>query len=153
MRSINKLFLVACGYTVLILTLLYIFAAISGFIAPAISLGQFALVLSSGLVIALAEFMYDHLKLNKLIKCLIHYVVLLIAFCLIFIISGKISAQRPAAVFVAIMLYTIMYFVIWSIVHFSRKAINGIDDKLDAKKKSKKPQTKKSYKSLYSEGD
>ena len=153
MRRINKLFLTGCGYTVLILTLFYLYAAISGFVSPAIAPGQYALILISGLVISLAEFMYEQLNVKKTLKCIIHYGVLLVAFCLIFIISGKISMQRPAAIFVAIVLFTFMYFLLWTVVHFSRKAINRMDDKLDAKTKAKEEKKKKGYKSLYSDGD
>ena len=153
MRRIHKLFLVGCGYTVLILSLFYAFAAISEFTSTAIAPGQFALILVSGLVIALAELMYEELKVKKAIKCIIHYAVLMIAFCLIFIISGKISAQKPAAVFIAIMLYTLLYFVIWTIAHFSRKAIDRMDDKLEKKNKAKQTKAKKEYKSLYRDGE
>lgn len=151
MRRINKMFLMACGYTVLILTLFYAFAAISKFISPAIAPKQFALILAFGFIISLAEFMYDSLKLKTALKCIIHYCVLMVAFCFIFIISGNISAQKPSAVFVAIILYTFMYFVIWTIVHFVRKAINRMDDKLEEKTKTVNSITKKGYKSLYSD--
>ena len=153
MRRIHKLFLVGCGYTILILLLFYAFAAISAFVAPAITFGQFLLILICGFVVSLAEFMYEELKVKKAYKGLIHYFVLLVAFCLIFIVSGKISAQRPATVFVAVVLYTFLYFIILAIVHFSRKAINKIDDKLASKKKVTQNQKKKGYKSLYSDGN
>lgn len=153
MRRIHKLFLVGCGYTVLILSLFYAFAAISEFVMPAIAPGQFALIFASGLVISLAEFMYEQLKVKKVLKCIIHYFVLMVAFCLIFIISGKISAQKPAAVFIAIILFTLLYFVIWTIVHFSRKAIDRMDDKLEKKNKAKQTKAKKGYKSLYMDGE
>lgn len=157
MRRINKIFLTGCGYTVLILTLFYLFAAISQFVSTAIAPGQFALILCFGLLISFAEFMYEELKLKRIYKCIIHYTVLLLAFCVIFIGSGNISAQRPAAVFVAIMLYTILYFVVWAIVHFARKAIDRADDKLDKRTKiknaEKKDKIKKEYKPLYGDGD
>lgn len=154
MRRIHKMFLTGCGYAILILALFYAFAAVSKFTSTAIAPGQFALILVFGLIIALAEFMYEQLKLKKVFKCLIHYFVLLAAFCSIFIISGNISTKRPAAVFVAIILYTFLYFVIFAIVHFSRKFINFMDDRLEANsKKSKEDKQKKSYKSLYSDGD
>ena len=101
--------------------------------------------------------MYEELKLKRIYKCIIHYTVLLLAFCVIFIGSGNISAQRPAAVFVAIMLYTILYFVVWAIIHFARKAIDRADDKLDKRTKiknaEKKDKIKKEYKPLYGDGD
>lgn len=155
MRRIHKIFLTGCGYAVLILTLFYAFAAISKFVSTAIAPKQFALILSFGLIIALAEFMYEQLKLKTVFKCLIHYGVLLAAFCFIFIMSGNISTKRPSAVFVAIILYTFLYFIIWTVVHFSRKAINLMDKKLESKasKIKSNENKKKGYKSLYSDGD
>ncbi len=158
MRRINKIFLTGCGYAILILTLFYAFAAISQFVSQAIAPKQFALIVSFGFIISLAEFLYEELKLKKALKCVIHYAVLLVAFCLIFIVSGNISVQKPSAVFVAVILYTALYFTIWVIVHFIRKAINSADDKLDAKheganKTDKKSDNKATYKSLYSDGD
>ena len=155
MRRINKLFLTGCGYTILILMLFYAFAAISGFVSKSIAPGQFALILFFGLLISLAEFMYEQLKLRKVYKCLIHYGVLMVAFCMIFIISGNISAQRPAAVFGAIFIFTVLYFTLYAIVRLVRGAIDRADDKLDEKSKNKeeKASNKGTYKSLYSDGE
>ena len=154
MRRINKLFLTGCGYTVLILTMFYTFAAVSKFISQSIAPKQFTLILFFGFAISAAEFMYEQLKLKKVYKCLVHYCVLLLAFCFIFIVAGNISSQRPAAVFVAIILYTVLYFTIWSIVHFVRKAINKADDALDKKTKNNANEPKKgTYKSLYSDSN
>lgn len=158
MRRIHKIFLAGCGYTVLILTLFYAFAVISKFVSQSIAPQQFSLILSFGFIISFAEFLYEELKLKKVYKCLIHYAVLLVAFCLIFIVSGNISAQKPSAVFIAIILYTILYFAIWAVVHFVRKSIDLADDKLDTKQKKsekngKNTSQKESYKPLYSDGD
>lgn len=155
MRRINKLFLTGCGYAILILTLFYAFAAVSQFVSQAIAPGQFALILLFGFVISLAEFMYEELKVKKVFKCLIHYAVLLVAFYLIFVISGNISVQRPAAVFGAVVIFTALYFTVYAIVHLVRRAINGADDSLDKRSEIKNSKTSKknSYKSLYSDGE
>ena len=151
MRRINKLFLTGCGYTILILSLFYAFAALSELVSPAIAPQQFSLILTFGLLIALAEFMYEQLKIKTVFKCLIHYCVLLVAFCFIFIMSGNITNRGPSVVFVAVILYSVLYFVIWTIVHFVRKVINAMDDKLDARtqKVEEAKKAKKPYKSLY----
>ena len=155
MKRINKIFLTGCGYAILILTMFYVFAAVSQFVSQSIAPGQFALILFFGFLISLAEFMYEQLKLKKALKCLIHYGVLLVAFCLIFVVSGKISAQRPAAVFASIVIYTALYFVIYAVVHFVRRAIDGADSMLDKKTEANriKKENKPTYKSLYSDGD
>ena len=157
MRRINKLFLNGCGYAILILSLFYAFAVISKFTSQSIAPGQFLLILTFGFIISFAELMYEELKLGKLLKCIIHYAVLLVAFCLIFIVSGNIAVQRPAAIFGAIVIYTALYFAVYATVHFMRIAICRADDKLDKisdSKKAKANNSKKStYKSLYSDGD
>lgn len=154
MRKINKLFLTGCGYAILILTLFYAFAAISGFVSKSIAPGQFALILFFGFLISFAEFMYEQLKLRRIYKCLVHYGVLLTAFCLIFIISGNISAQRPAAVFGAIVIFTALYFTLYAITRLVRGAIDRADDRLDEISKNKKEKSNKgTYKSLYSDGE
>lgn len=156
MRRINKIFLTGCGYAILILTLFYAFASISQFTSRSIAPGQFALILSFGFIISFAEFMYEELKLRKILKCFIHYAVLFVAFYLIFVISGNISTQRPAAVFAAILIYTALYFTVFAIVYFARHAINRLDNKLDkrsAEKVSEKSNKKGTYKSLYSKGE
>ena len=157
MRRINKLFLTGCGYAILILSLFYAFAAVSKFVSQSIALGQFLLILTFGFVISLAELMYEELKLKKALKCVIHYFVLLVAFCIIFIVSGNIALQRPAAIFGAILIYTALYFAVYAIVHFTRLAIERADDKLDKRDERKSHKAKESkkgtYKSLYSDGD
>ena len=154
MRRINKLFLTGCAYTVIILALFFIFAAISKVATAEISPRQFTLVLAFGMIISCAEFMYEALKIKKIYKCLIHYFVLMIAFYVVFIKFGKLSSQGPARVFVAIFLYTAFYFIVWTIVHFLKKGINKADDALD-KKTANIPATKSkgAYKSLYSDSD
>lgn len=155
MRRINKLILTACGYAILMLTLFYAFASISQFVSKSIPPQKFALILFFGFIIALAEFMYEELKLKKIYKSLIHYAVLLVAFCVIFIVSGNISSSRPSAIFASIVIFTAAYFAILALVHFARKAINSADDKLDKREANKTPKEKSkgSYKSIYSDGD
>lgn len=153
MRRIHKIFLSGCGYAILILSLFYAFAATFKFISPEIAPKQFYLILTFALVIAIAEFMYEQLKVKTVYKCLIHYGVLFIAFLVIFVILGNISTQKASVIFIALIIYTFLYFVIWTIVHFVRKAINRMDDKLEAKTKSAKKTEKKNYKSVYSDGE
>lgn len=148
MKNIEKLLLTGCGYSVLILTIFYIFAALTGFSAPAIAPGRFALILFFGMIISFAELMYNCLKIKKSLRGIIHYGVLLVAFCVIFIISGNIISGKAAAVFVAVVVYTLLYFTMWLIIHFVRKAINAADNKIDKKIKPKQKKGKE-YKSLY----
>ena len=152
MRKLEKLFLTGCGYAILILTLFYIFAAATKLTATAIAPAQFFLILLFGFIISLAELMYNLLNVRKIFRCLIHYAVLLVAFCAIFIISGNISAGKASSVFVAVILFTMLYFAIWFTVHLVRKTISKADDALDNRMHSKK-EKKTKYKPLYNDTD
>ena len=150
MKKIENFLLTGSGYTVLILTIFYAFAAISKFTSPAITFPQYLLILAFGYIIAFAELIYNVLNLKSWLKGLIHYGVLLFAFCVIFIISGNIKAGRAAAVFAAIILFTMLYFALWGMIHLIRKTVRAADEKIDAKQPKAK---KEKYKSLYSNED
>ena len=150
MRKIEKLFLTGCGYSVLILTLFYLFAALTKFVSPAITTAQFTIIVVFGMLISLAELLYNTLKIKKIARCFVHYAVLFIAFFVIFIIMGKTTSGKAPAIFVAIVLYTILYFTLWLIIHLIRKTISAVDDKIDSRApKSKTQKETKEYKPLY----
>ena len=149
MKKIEKALLAGSAYTVGIVALFYLFAAITEFVSPAITTGQFFLILLFGMIISFTGFFCSLLKFNKVIRCLIHYSVLLVAFCFIFIISGNIASGRASAVFVAIVLYTALYFFGWFTVMLIKKSISGLDAKLDAKQSTRKKQVKEPYKPIY----
>ena len=105
MKRLEKTLLAGCGYTVLILTLFYAFAAISEFTSAAITIQRYLLITAFGFIIAFAELMYASLNLKNWLRGLIHYGVLLTAFIAIFIISGNIKSGRASAVFAAIIIF------------------------------------------------
>ena len=151
MKRLEKTLLAGCGYTVLILTLFYAFAAISEFTSAAITLPRYLLIVSFGFIIALAELMYKSLNLKNWLRGLIHYGVLLTAFIAIFIVSGNIKSGRASAVFAAIVIFTMLYFAFWGVIHLVKKTIMIADERLDARSpKIKEAKTTKEYKSLYS---
>ena len=150
MKRLEKTLLAGCGYTVLILTLFYAFAAISEFTSAAITIQRYLLITAFGFIIAFAELMYASLNLKNWLRGLIHYGVLLTAFIAIFIISGNIKSGRASAVFAAIIIFTMLYFAFWGVVHLAKKTVRAADKRLNErapKDKSEKP--KKGYKPLY----
>lgn len=150
MKRIQSILLGAAGYTVLILLLFYIFASVSGFTESEIGFGMFALILAFGVLISLADrLLYlDALKLP--VRIIIHYAALMVAFSVIFIGSGNIAARGAAAIFVAAVVFTALYAVIFVIAYFVRKGVRGLDTALDRrmpKQNAKKKNTE--YKPLY----
>lgn len=149
MKKIEKTLLAGAAYTVGIIALFYLFAAITEFVSPAITTGQFFLILLFGMMISFTGFLCNLIKVNPIFRCLIHYAVLLVAFCFIFVISGNITSGRASAVFVAIVLFTIFYFFGCFVVMLIRKSVNSLDAKLDSGKSAEKKETKRPYKPIY----
>ena len=131
MRRFEKMLLCGTGYTVLILTMFYIFAAIVGFEDKSISIGRFFIVLAFGMIIALAELIYNLLTLKRVFKYLIHYALLLIAFIIVFMLGEFITVNGPASVFVGVTIFTALYFLIYGIVYLVRRTVGAADDRLD----------------------
>lgn len=151
MKRLERTLLAGCGYTVLILTLFYAFAAVSKFTSAAITFPTYLLIAGFGFIISFAELMYNSLQLKNWIRGLIHYGVLLTAFIAIFIISGNIKSGRASAIFAAIILFTMLYFAFWGVTSLIKKTVNYADDRLGSrapKIKAEKP--KNEYKPLYS---
>lgn len=148
MRKIEKIFMKASLYTVLMLAFFYIFALITKFTAAYIDFGIFAVILLFGIIISITDLIFDSPKIKRGIQVLTHYFVLLIAFCVIFIIIGKISLKSPSAVFAAIVLFTLLYGIMFGVVYAIKRLINKGDDYIDSKS-SKKTAKKSTYKSLY----
>ena len=131
MKRFDKMLLCGSSYTVLILTIFYIFAAIAGFDDTSISVGRFFIILAFGMIIALAELICSILTVKRIFKYLIHYFLLLIAFIVVFMVGEFITVNGPASVFVGIVIYTLFYFLILGIVYLVRRAVNVADTKLD----------------------
>ena len=147
MRTIEKLLLKACSYTVLILIMFYTFARTSNFTNAYIDFGTFAIFLLFGAAISLADLVLGEVRLRVVYRIMIHYAVLLIAFCTVFVSMGKISLKSAGAVFTSIVIFTILYAIMFGMVYIIRRAADKGDDFLAAKAKNKAHQNneKKQY--------
>lgn len=149
MKRFENILLKGCGFAILILTLFYIFALINDFNTATIEFSTFALILAFGMIISLTTMLLGLKKLSLPLRILIHYASLMLAFCLVFMASGNISADSPAKIFSAIIIFTFLYALLFGVVYFIKKAVNTVDSKVN--KRTKKNTEKKSeYKSLYS---
>ena len=153
MRRIEKLLLFGCGYTVLLLTILYLFFNIVGFEQRSIGFGRFMLVLGFGMIISLAGTVFEMLQLKTVYRCLIHYALLLSAFSIIFIAGDFFNITGPASVFIAIVCFTLLYFVIWLLTDLIKRAVDVADNKIEKKigkaTNTKDTGNKKNNKSTY----
>ena len=151
MKKIENLLLRAAGYTVLILLLFYLFGLASDFTDAYISFPTFAIILSFGVIISFAGLIFNIKKLHMALRVLLHYIVLLIAFSIIFISNGNISSGGSGAIFVAVTVYTALYAVIFTISYLVTKTVRKADENIERKIKAelKKEAKADRYKPLY----
>ena len=112
MQIFKKFVLNTCLCSVLILTLFYIFAAISEMTDSVIGIGKYFTILGFGAVISASVLIFDT-KLKMLLKYIINYAVSLTAFCVIFLSSASGSTNAVARTFAAIVIFTILYALVF----------------------------------------
>lgn len=155
MKRIETIFLRACGYCVLILSLFYAFGAINEYSKPYIDFKTFLVILLFGVIVSVGGFILTLEKLKMPLRILIHYITLFVAFYAIFIVSGNLGAGGSSAIFSAVIIFTFLYIVIFTMVYFIRKGVKKADSIANKKlpKKNESEKTKPKYKSLYKTED
>lgn len=151
MRIFEKILLKSCLYTVLILTLFYSFASIGKLTSAAIGFGTFALIYLFGLIISLTDLVLSVERLRYVFRLAIHYSVLLIVFCIVFVNMGKISLKSAGAVFTSIVIFTLLYGVLLTVVYIFQRFAKKGDDFIESRsqKRTENNTKKQEYKSLY----
>lgn len=156
MKKIEKLLLRGCGFTIAILMLFYIFANVNNRNNANIAFSTFLLILGFGLLISVATLIFEIKSLKLPFRIIIHYVVLLLSFCVVFISTGNIALDSSAKVFSAVIIFTVFYTLFFLVSWGVKKIVTLIDGKLDKHSNSKygkksAAESKKPYKKLYSD--
>ena len=138
MKKIESILLRGCGFTILILTLFYLFGVATSFVDPAIAFPTFLLILMFGFIISLSNMIFEVKALKLPFKILIHYAVLLVAFCAVFVYSGNLSAGGDAAIFTAVAIFTFLYALVFAISYFAARIVRAADKTLDSGNKPQK---------------
>ena len=144
MKKLENILLKGCGFTILILTLFYSFAAIGNPSKQNIGFATFAVILAFGILISFTTLLLDIKSISLGLRLLMHYASTLIAFCIVFITTGNLLLNTPAKIFSAVIIFSFLYAIIFLSVYFIKRIVNKLDRKLD--EKSKKAST---YKSIY----
>lgn len=122
METVKRQISRGCLYSAVISLVFFLFSFFGGVEDPRIPLQSYLLILLFGQIIAAADLLFRFEKLPPVLRFLLHYLVLLSAFCLIFLVSGRIvSAGSVAAVFVAIVVFTALYFAFVGVFFLVRK--------------------------------
>ena len=150
MKKLESLLLKACGYTTITVILFYLVAML-GFTKAAMDFKTFMLIFVFGVIISSAGLIFEIQRMHKALKVLIHYVILLISFFVIFFVAGKLGNAASSVVFSAIIVFTTLYAAISVITYLIKKAVNSADKIID--KSGKKVKEKKPYTPLYKNKD
>lgn len=153
MNKFEKFVERACGFTVLMLLLVYLLGAFSGIEDNGIELGSFALILLFGFIIAIANLVIGYNKIAMWLRICVHYSVLLLAFCAVFIGSGRITNDTQGSYFAAVVTFTFLYALIAMITFLSKKLVKRTDKALarltDKKSAEEKEEAPKKYTKRY----
>ena len=150
MKRIQQLLLNACAYTVALLLVLYVFAALSD-VSSGISFGRFALVFTFGAAIALASVILKSQSVSRPIGVIIHYSLLLLAFIVLFVVIGGIS--NGGKIFAAIVVFTFFYALVFALAVLVNRSVKVADKRLDKKHPQKQKKAPAPYKSIYGKND
>ena len=146
MKKIEGILLRGCGFAVAILALFYLFAVATSFVDPAISFPTFVLILAFGFIISLSTLIFEIKALKLPFKVLLHYAVLLVAFCAVFVHSGNLSSRGEAAIFAAVAIFTVLYAVIFAASYLIIRSVKAADKAIEAKTQRDKKKDEKSDK-------
>lgn len=149
MKKFENFLLRACGYVVLILSLCYAVVGISGSTESGIPWHRFLLILAYGLLISGCDTLFSALNFHKALKVAIHYIVLLSGFMVIFALAGN-ATNNATRIFVAVVIFTFLYALIWLLTLGIRKLIFKVDIKIDSAS-TKPKKTKQKYHPIYSD--
>ena len=145
MKKLETVLLKACGYTIITAILFYLVAMMGTFTKAALDFWTFLLIFVFGIIISAAGLIFEIRSMHKVIKVLLHYFVLLVAFFFIFLLAGKLGNAVSSVIFSAIIVFTTLYAAIFAITYLIKTAIKGADRLIgkstEATKKEKKPYT------------
>lgn len=130
---VRKILVSSCVICTLISVFFYFVAAIVNgdetLIDPAINLRQFLLILLFSLLVALANRLLSFRKLHIVLRILIHYVTLLAAFLVVFVAAGKLKISGAASLFLAIMIFTVLYVAFFVAGYFLLRLFGALPGK------------------------
>ncbi|MBO4283758.1 MAG: DUF3021 family protein [Clostridia bacterium] len=128
---IRKILTSSCVICTVISVFFYFIAAIvnkveSLFNESAVTFRQFLLILLFSFLVALANRLLSVSRLHVALRVLIHYATLLAAFLVVFIWAGKLKINGPAAVFLSIMIFTVLYVAFFLASYFTLRFLGAL---------------------------
>ena len=96
---------------------LYFIVLISNDNGDGTSFAQAFLILLSSVIISASCEVFTVKSLSKIVKVLINYLTLLIAFFVVFVTAGKVRVNEPKDVFVTTVIFTFIYAIVFALTY------------------------------------
>ena len=100
----------------------------------AVTFRQFLLILLFSFLVALANRLLSVSRIHIALRILIHYATLLAAFLIVFIWAGKLKISGPASVFLAIMIFSVLYIALFLAAYFTLRFLDALPNKKESEK-------------------
>ena len=155
MKKIETILLKGCAYTVLILSIFYLFGLFGNYEMGYINLSTFLTILIFSFAISLCNNIFNIGKIHIALRTFIHYSVLLTIFEILFLFIGNNFSNSNNKLLSSILIFTVFYIILSVIVYIFR-LITAKAEKVFENKKQKyvdKKSTKSQYKPLYKSED
>ncbi len=146
MKNIKEFVSKASVYTVLILSIFYIYGGISSLSQNGIHWTRFLIIAGYSCLIAGVDIFNRQLPIKNVFKTLIHYTVLLVGFVVVFFTAGT-AEIKPATFFIAFVLFSVTYLAVSLISLGVKKLWNKLPS--DKSEPTADKPKKKEYHSLY----
>ena len=123
MKKLKKFLSEACSYATLMLLIVFVFAEFFNSSANGIYFPTFAAVFAYSLVITIANLIKRVLSANIFIKTSIHYLLTVSGFIFLFSFLGNMENAAPTKIFVAIVLFSLLYALVTVVAWIFRKYV------------------------------
>lgn len=127
MKAIKELLVKSSCYTIIMMSVVYLFAIFSDLADKGITITRFAVLLGYGFLIAVAGLVKTKMSCGNILKTALHYIVLLSGFIFVFSFLGNMSNGVAAKLVVAITVFSVVYAAISLAVFFLRKHKNKFE--------------------------
>ena len=154
MKKIERLLLEASAYTSFILFFFLLFTSADSSTVGALNLSTFMVIYVFGVIISIAGSIFKIESIKMYVRVIIHYVTLFCAFCVVFMLAGKLWTGNSGTIFSAIAIFTFLYALTFLITYLIKKWVKSLDRKVDVIEKNKRQKIEEKrkqneYKPLY----
>ena len=108
-------------YAVSLCLFLYVFALMIKYANATIDIGGFLVILALSLVLSASQEVFTITSIPLPLKALIHFAATLISFVVIYVTRTETT---PTKTFVAVILFTIIYAVVFLLTYFIKRSLN-----------------------------